>query len=423
METSAFGFPGIPLASEQPPELIYESGSGYCRVYSAVRRGRRIALKVLKPEYLDSAIHRDLLRKEYEIGHTLYHPNIASTLGFEDIDGLGPAIVMEFVDGITLEEYLKASGPMTRQAAMAVTEQICDALAYLHSHQLLHRDLKPANIMLTHAGRYVKLIDFGLSDGTAFTNYKYAGGTLHYSAPEQLADGVDNDPRADIYSLGVIMRKMCGNCRGGYRRIADRCCAENPDNRPADVSKIPETVRHLDKARRRYLAVLASVTVIAIGVAVAMYRPVEKQTSSLTRIKEPAVTDTVTRIVHDTVRVETSAVPLLPENTVESNVPAPAAQKSLAEEYLNREKIDAMISYAQNYTRSELERWYSSDSATSIEYKIIQDLDKYVEEQCEGNATAIALVKPAITETAYSTMRKFHAARRNRHMKKLPSQQ
>lgn len=218
------------------------------------------------------------------------------------------------------------------------------------------------------------------------------------------------------------MRKMCGNCRGGYRRIADRCCAENPDNRPTDVSKIPETVRHLDKARRRNLAVLASVTVIAIGVAVAMYRPVEKQTSSLTRIKEPAVTDTVTRIVHDTVRVETSAVPLLPENTVESNVPAPAAQKSLAEEYLSREKIDAMISYAQNYTRSELERWYSSDSATSIEYKIIQDLDKYVEEQCEGDATAIALVKPAITETAYSTMRKFHAARRNRHMKKLPSQ-
>lgn len=423
METSAFGFPGIPLASEQPPELIYESGSGYCRVYSAVRRGRRIALKVLKPEYLDSAIHRDLLHKEYEIGHTLYHPNIASTLGFEDIDGLGPAIVMEFVDGITLEEYLKANGPMAREAAMAVTEQICDALAYLHSHQLLHRDLKPANIMLTHAGRYVKLIDFGLSDGTAFTNYKYAGGTLHYSAPEQLADGVDNDPRADIYSLGVIMRKMCGNCRGGYRRIADRCCAENPDNRPTDVSKIPETVRHLDKARRRNLAVLASVTVIAIGVAVAMYRPVEKQTSSSTRIKEPAVTDTVTRIVHDTVRVETSAVPLLPENTVESNVPAPAAQKSLAEEYLSREKIDAMISYAQNYTRSELERWYSSDSATSIEYKIIQDLDKYVEEQCEGNATAIALVKPAITETAYSTMRKFHAARRNRHMKKLPSQQ
>lgn len=215
METSAFGFTGIPLASEQPPELVYESGSGYCRVYSAVRRGRRIALKVLKPEYLDSAIHRDLLRKEYEIGHTLYHPNIASTLGFEDIDGLGPAIVMEFVDGITLEEYLKANGPMAREAAMAITEQICDALAYLHSHQLLHRDLKPANIMLTHSGRYVKLIDFGLSDGTAFTNYKYAGGTLHYSAPEQLADGVDNDSRADIYSLGVIMRKLCSDCRGG----------------------------------------------------------------------------------------------------------------------------------------------------------------------------------------------------------------
>lgn len=416
METSAFGFSGIPLASEQPPELIYESGSGYCRVYSAVRRGRRIALKVLKPEYLDSAIHRDLLRKEYEIGHTLYHPNIASTLGFEDIDGLGPAIVMEFVDGITLEEYLTTNRTMKRDVAMAVTEQICDALSYLHSHQLLHRDLKPANIMLTHSGRYVKLIDFGLSDGTAFTDYKYAGGTRSYSAPEQLNEGIDNDPRIDIYSLGVIMQEMCRVHGGGYGKTASRCCSDNPDKRPADVSKIPETVRHLDKVRRRNLAVLASVTVIAIGVAVAMYRPVEKQTSPLTRIKEPAVTDTVMRIVHDTVRVETSAVPLLPENSVESNVPALAPQKSLAEEYLSREKIDAMISYAQNYTRSELERWYSSDSAAhfpSNEHKIIQHLDKYVEEQCGGDATAIALVKPAITETASSTMRKFHAARRD----------
>lgn len=416
METSAFGFTGIPLASEQPPELVYESGSGYCRVYSAVRRGRRIALKVLKPEYLDSAIHRDLLRKEYEIGHTLYHPNIASTLGFEDIDGLGPAIVMEFVDGITLEEYLKANGPMAREAAMAITEQICDALAYLHSHQLLHRDLKPANIMLTHSGRYVKLIDFGLSDGTAFTNYKYAGGTLHYSAPEQLADGVDNDSRADIYSLGVIMRKLCSDCRGGgYRRIADRCSSENPADRPADVSKIPEIVRQFDKTRRRNLAVLAAVAVIAIGVAVAMYRPVEKQSSSSARINAPAATDTITRIVHDTIRVETSAPTSLPEIVTESKVPAPAAEKSLAEEYLSQKKIDAMISYAQNYTRSELERWYSSDSAAfSFDaYKIMVHLDKYAEEQCEGDATAIALIKPAITGAAAAEMRKFHAARRN----------
>lgn len=415
METSAFGFPGIQLATEQPPELVYESGSGYCRVYSAVRRGRRIALKVLKPEYLDSAIHRDLLRKEYEIGHTLYHPNRASTLGFEDIDGLGPAIVMEFVDGVTLEEYLKANGPMAREAAMAVTEQICDALAYLHSHQLLHRDLKPANIMLTHSGRYVKLIDFGLSDGTAFTNYKYAGGTLHYSAPEQLADGIDNDPRADIYSLGVIMRKMCSDCVGGYRRIADRCSAESPDDRPSDVSKIPEIVRQFDKRRRRNLAVLAAVAVIAIGVAVAMYSPEEKQTPPSARINVPAATDTITRIVHDTIRVETSAPTSLPEIAAESNVPAPAAEKSLAEEYLSQKKINSMISYAQNYTRSELERWYSSDSAAfSFDaYKIMVHLDKYAEEQCEGNATAIALIKSAITDAAAAEMRKFFTARRN----------
>lgn len=426
METSAFDIPDPLLASDPPPRLIYESGRGYCRIYSTVRQGRRIALKVLKPQYLDSTIHRDLLRKEYEIGHTLYHPNIASTLGFEEIDGLGPAIVMEFVDGITLEEYISSNGTMERDATMAVTEQICDALAYLHSHQLLHRDLKPANIMITHSGRYVKLIDFGLSDGTSFTNYKYAGGTLHYSAPEQLADGVDNDPRADIYSLGVIMREMCSDRKGGYRHIADRCCAEIPEERPADASKIPGMIRRFDTMRRRRLiGFTAAIPALAVVAALALFRPTDQKTSPspTAHAKEQAVADTATRIVHDTARTE-SEPPTPPAHppAVTPAAPRPATQPaaqqpaSTTDEDLNRKKIDAMVSYAQNYTRSELEKWYTSDSSAFSynDFKIIQHLDKYVEEQCGGDATAIALIKPAITETAYAAMRKFYTARRNK---------
>ncbi len=383
-------------------------------------------MKVLKPEYLDSTIHRDLLRKEYEIGHSLYHPNIASTLGFEEIDSLGPAIVMEFVDGITLEEHISSNGTMERDAAMAVTEQICDALAYLHSHQLLHRDLKPANIMLTHSGRYVKLIDFGLSDGTAFTNYKYAGGTLHYSAPEQLADGVDNDPRADIYSLGVIMRKICSDCKGGYRHTACRCCAENPEERPADASKIPGMIRRFDTMRhRRLIGFTAAVAALAVVAALALFRTTDQKTSPqpMAYVKEQAVADTATRIVHDTVRTESQ--PLTPPAqtpAVTPVAPQPASQPvaqqpaSTTDEDLSRKKIDAMVSYAKNYTRSELEKWYTSDSSAFAhnDYRIFQHLDKYVEKRCDGNANAIALAKPIVTEAAASEMRKFYAARRDR---------
>lgn len=422
METSAFGIPDSLLASEQPPELIYESGSGYCRVYSGVRNGRRIALKALKPEYRDSAIHRELLRKEYEIGHTLYHPNIASTLGFEDVEGLGPAIVMEYVDGITLEEYLTNNGPMDRAAAMAVTAQICDALAYLHSHQLIHRDLKPANVMLTHSGRYVKLIDFGLSDGTAFTNYKYAGGTLHYSAPEQLAEGTDNDPRVDIYSLGVIMRKMCSDCKGGYRKVAFRCSSENPDDRPADASKIPGAIRRIDLKRRRSFIALSAVAVATILAVLIRNWPAGISSEPVAQNLQVAVPDTITRVIHDTVRIDaaSSEIPVTsPEIPPAATAVAPAQETQPAmktaelQETISKKQIDVMVKYARNYVRSELEKWYSSDSArfSFNDYRLIQHLDRYVEEQCHGDATAIALVKPAVTETAYATMRKFYSAR------------
>lgn len=193
MEPSGFNLPAGSHTGRQPikPQLIYESRRGYCRIYKSEINGRRVALKALKPEYAESAVHIDLLRKEYEIGHNLYHPAIASTIDFRQFDGIGHAIVMEYVDGLTLHDYMDRHGTFTKEKATAIIEQVCDALSYIHSHQLIHRDLKPRNIMLTHDGRYVKIIDFGLSDGTAYTDFKYSGGTRRYSAPEQLEKGTD----------------------------------------------------------------------------------------------------------------------------------------------------------------------------------------------------------------------------------------
>ena len=246
--------------------LIYESQKGYCRIFFAVRNGRKIAYKALRRQFVDDPIYTELLRKEYEIGHTLYHPGIVSVIGFETLPDLGPVILMEYVDGITLKEYLATHAPLKRDEAENILLQIESALSYLHSHSLIHRDLKPANIMLTFSGKFVKIIDFGLSDGTAFSDYKYAGGTTNYSAPEQLAKGIDNDPRADIYSIGKIMQDMIPDATGAWRRVAERCCMSDPDLRPDSVDKITATIRKLGQRRRYLVASVAAIAALLISI-------------------------------------------------------------------------------------------------------------------------------------------------------------
>lgn len=311
MESSGFNLPAGAKTDRQQskPRLIYESRNGYCRIYSAEINGRRIALKALKPDYADSPVHIDLLRKEYEIGHTLYHPAIAATLGFQSFDGIGPAIIMEFVDGLTLREYLDNHGSFSKEKAMAVVEQMCDALTYLHSHQLIHRDLKPSNIMLTHDGRYVKIIDFGLSDGTAFTDFKYPGGTQHYSAPEQLDQGIDNDPRIDIFSLGIIMHEICPGAGGGYRRTARECCRRNPEQRPAQISEIIPLIRRYDTIKQSWLTAIA-ICIFIGSVWMSLYFVANRThiTAEKTTAANDLMTDTASISLPEQLSTDTSAV-------------------------------------------------------------------------------------------------------------------
>ncbi len=314
MESSGFNISLGTRTGHRPskPHLIYESRNGFCRIYSVEADGRRIALKALKPEFADSEVHIDLLRKEYEIGVALYHAGIASTLGFQSFEGIGQAIIMEYVDGITLRDYIDRHGSVSKKEAMSIIEQICNALSYLHSHQLIHRDLKPSNIMLTHAGHYVKLIDFGLSDGTAFTDFKYAGGTRHYSAPEQLETGTDNDPRADIFSLGVIMREICPKAGGGYRSTARRCSMENPELRPSDISKIIPLIHSHDKAKKLWLTLSAAVVALgATWFAISFGENRITQTSeaaSSAAIKEADTTSTFAPLTTPVDSIEITAV-------------------------------------------------------------------------------------------------------------------
>lgn len=186
---------------------IYKSNNGATEIYTATRYGKKFILKGLKEQYRDDPVYLMGLMKEFEIGIVLDHPNIRSTIGVETDENLGRVIVLEYIDGQTLEQLL-ISGFITPNLADRIIHQVADALSYIHNKQVYHRDLKPANILISYHGNQAKIIDFNLSDSDDFIVLKNPAGTLKYMAPEQQTLGAHPSAAADIFSFGKILREI-----------------------------------------------------------------------------------------------------------------------------------------------------------------------------------------------------------------------
>lgn len=231
------------VAEPQPVESkfsnlsqCYVSISGHTRIFTATRYGKRYMLKCLKNDFLYTPIYRQALTKEFEIGLQLEHPNICHTIGMEEVENLGTTIVMEYIDGDTLQ-YLIDQQLLTAEMAHKIAHELMDALEYMHNKQMIHRDLKPANIMVTHNGKNVKLIDFGLSDSDSFTILKLPAGTSGYIAPEQLLPRAKSDPQADIYSLGMVLLDMAKATHDRHLRKTAEVCRSMHKPRPEHPSQ------------------------------------------------------------------------------------------------------------------------------------------------------------------------------------------
>ena len=185
-------------------------------VAKAKRYGRWWLLKGLQRGVASEAAYRQRLRKELEIMMMLQHPGIVSAVGMELVEGFGECIVMEYVDGQTLKQWLQ--GTTTRRQRRNTAQELAEAVGYMHSKGIVHRDLKPENIMITGNGGNVKLVDFGLADTDSHTVLKQPAGTPRYMSPEQMQTDVA-DVRNDIYSLGVILGEM----NLGYGHIVSKC--------------------------------------------------------------------------------------------------------------------------------------------------------------------------------------------------------
>lgn len=231
--------------------------NGFNRLYKAQRYGKWFVIKGLKSKYLHKEVYLGLLTKEFELGVRMDHPNIAHTFSKENDPVAGPCIVMEYVDGFTLKEYL-AQNP-SRLARRKIMQELLEAMAYYHSLQIIHRDLKPDNILITRNGHNVKIIDFGLADSDWHGVLKQPAGSENYAAPEQKKGDTSIDCRADIFSFGKILRLLFPH---SYRRIAHKCTQENRERR---YSNAEEILRHI-QLRKRLTPIIAIISVL-FGVA------------------------------------------------------------------------------------------------------------------------------------------------------------
>ena len=239
------------------PELL--SSKGHNAIYVATRFGRKYVLKALAEPYRESTPHIELLRKEFTIGVGVDHPNIVRLLDFGRMDSIGWYIQMEYIDGITLNQFLETTPPAAIRRR--IMEQLLDALSCLHERQIIHRDIKPSNILITRNGSTVKLIDFGVSDTDDYVTFKQPAGSMAYIAPEQLA-GKPVDNRADIYAVGKIIALLFPH---HYKYIVRICTRENPADRYSSCAQVLRAIRRIDRVRIWLPASLLLVAVLCLA--------------------------------------------------------------------------------------------------------------------------------------------------------------
>jgi len=272
--------PGARLGAYEVVAAIGAGGMG--EVYRARdgRLGRDVALKILSDLFAGDAERLARFTREAQTLASLNHPNVAAIYGIEEANGVR-ALVMEFVDGEDLSARV-ARGPLPVDEALAIANQIADALSAAHSQGVVHRDLKPANVKVRTDGT-VKVLDFGLAKAMetvtgssavmsqsptittpAMTGVGIILGTAAYMSPEQ-ARGRAVDKRTDVWAFGCVLYEMLSGRRAFDAEDVSMTLASVmmkepdwsalPDNVPAHIRDVVK--RCLEKDRQRRIADIA----------------------------------------------------------------------------------------------------------------------------------------------------------------------
>ena len=192
---------------------------GYCMIVKCRKGDQTVVLKTLKEEYRGRVLLRNALKREFKQCQRLNHSGIIRYQGLVEVEGYGLCIEEEYVEGRTLQAYLKENH--TDDEKIAIINQIADALRYA------------SNVLVTTQGDYVKLIDFCVLSPE---DVKPTAETTRFMAPEMKDETLTADATADIYSLGTIMKVM--GLTLAYSEVIKRCCAFKRSDRYSNIDEL-----------------------------------------------------------------------------------------------------------------------------------------------------------------------------------------
>ena len=307
-------------------ELIHISKDGFNELYRVCKNGRFFVYKALKQELRGNLLYEELLDKDFNIGFSLNHIGICQYFAKIQHPVLGNCIVMEWIDGCTLEEFI-SQGKMTRALSKKILCEVCDALDYMHHKQVIHRDIKPENILVTHNGQNIKIIDFGLSDTDIYNTLKSPAGTRAYASPELIA-GELIDTRSDIWSLGVIINELSSK----YSRIASRCLRREKDKRYGSAAEVKAAI--LKENSRKAKIILGWAAVIGAICTICILSLIPEQVPAAIEAENTEVE------LKDTVH----QIEISDQSTQEK--PAAEPQDPLPADKINADELDELFSNA-----------------------------------------------------------------------------
>lgn len=285
-----------PLSSSEVGQSVFTdytilSDSGHNIVYKAMRDGKWWVLKAAKQSEGETARNLRLLQREYDIMHSIDCLYVVRAIQMVNDVQVGQAILMEYVDGCTLHEFV-ARYP-SRADRQQVLNEILEALTYLHQKGIVHGDLKPDNVLITTNGSHVRLIDFGFSDADAYSAKNI--GTTAAFAPPEVVNGQGNElsqqASKDIYALGILIRILFPH---RYGCVARRCVRERASRRYPSMATISRAIRRMVWWRRIVPLVVMLMAIAAGGYGWQQSRAVPVEPRGI-------VMDTV--VVIDTVQV------------------------------------------------------------------------------------------------------------------------
>lgn len=304
--SGSFGEMVVGFSKFHDYQLVPVSGAGYSVLYTVISGERKLFLKAVNRQEGSEAENLARLQREYKQMERLFgNDHIVRCIDWRDDPKVGPCIVMEYIDGMRLDDFLSTK-PSSKERKRILLE-LLDALEFIHSHQVVHNDLKPENILITRNGHNVKLIDFGYADSDADLE-KATGGTTAYASPELLNQEA-TDVTSDIFSLGFVIKALFPY---RYGRVVRKCQRKTASKRFQGVAMVGKAMRQSDRFKWLALVMIALAVILLAWPKRTMEKTsASEQTESVPQTISVADTVLVVQEKHDTIKVEVPTKPNL----------------------------------------------------------------------------------------------------------------